>query len=540
MKNKIKFGILLFFIVFAGCSDFLKEDPRNQTSADDFFKSGQDAWNSVNALYRSGVPTFFNAGIYNGSAFSRPGYLSGLFDNGYSGQELFVGNALNLKLDGSANNSELNSMWASAYDAIARRANFAINNIPSCPGLNDSERKQLLAEAKFFRALNYFFLVKMYGPVPKVEKYYRSLDDIYLRRSSEKAIYDFIVKDLTEALTEGGLAELSMPSNKFRVSRASVAALLCDVYLNMAGYPINDIKGYENAAKIAKDYLLDDKYRGKYDLIQHAGDIHTNPEKSAYNILRTEDNTDEYLYVYEYNSAISDGGARPAWCFPIEAAGWKEFKYSITNLAYDPVETLHKVYDPTDDLRYQEKQYFHSSYTQKVGENEGKVRTFPKAPYFWFEEDALLSTALSNKNQALYRLAEIYLIAAEADVRSKNAITDDAVKYLAKVKARASLTKSEADIVAELKAISSVNAFVEEVWKEKIRELIFENKIWNDISRTRKYPDVAAAKTGVFRFIDLIGAKNYFGATFANKDLYFPLSNSEIQRNPLLLEPVLE
>jgi hypothetical protein len=73
----------------------------------------------------------------------------------------------------------------------------------------------------------------------------------------------------------------------------------------------------------------------------------------------------------------------------------------------------------------------------------------------------------------------------------------------------------------------------DKVWTEKIRELIFENKIWNDITRTRMYPAVVGNQ---FTFVSLIGAQNPWGKTFAEKDLYFPICSQEMQRNPALAD----
>lgn len=88
-------------------------------------------------------------------------------------------------------------LWTGPYETIVRNANFALENLPACPGLTDAERSQLIGEASFFRALNYFYLVQTWGPVPLVLKSYSSLDDIYVQRSSEK-----LIDRLTERLIQ--------------------------------------------------------------------------------------------------------------------------------------------------------------------------------------------------------------------------------------------------------------------------------------------------------------------------------------------------
>jgi hypothetical protein len=505
------------------CESFLEENPRSSISTSAFFASAADGYASVNILYRNGFPSYYDAGsAYVGPNVMYGGYKSGFFDNLYKGQEIFVQYCQNLDIDANVSNSQLQGIWEPAYKAIVREANFAIKYLPGCPGLSDGEKKRLMAEAKFFRALNYFYLVKMFGAVPIIREPYESLDGLYVRRSTEANVYAFITEDLEDALNNGGLPDVPMPQNGFRVSRGSVSALLADVYLNMAGYPVNDVSKYAEAARVAKTLTNNPAY----GLIQHAD----KEGHSAYNILRTSDSEKEYLYTVEYNTTISDGGWRPTYALPNEASTWGEFTYNITCFVYDPVTTLHQAYDSTNDLRYQEGQYFHSSYTQVKGASAGTVRNLNgKRPYFWFEEEALLNTRRSGKDQVHYRLAEMYLIAAEA-IAQTSGVTDEAAGYLAEIEARASLNRTKDQIKAELLTLSK-DDFIREVWTEKIREFIFENKIWNDITRTRKYPAVVA---GRFTFVDLIGAQNPWGKTFTEEDLYFPICSQEMQRNPEL------
>lgn len=508
------------------CNDFLEENPRSERDIEDFFQDATDAYSAVNRIYRVGFPENFNVGtIYAGSYMMDGGYVSGLFDNEYKGQEVWIVHSQNLALDGTADNNHLQAMWERSFRAIVKHVNFAIANIPTCPGLSDAERSSLMAQAKFFRALNYFYLVKNFGAVPLITDYYKSLDDLYVKRSKEAAVYDFIIKDLTEALA-AGLPDKPFPENGFRVTKGSVAALLSDVYLNKAGYPVRDESAYAKAAEVAKTLIGNPNYA----LIQNQNKT----DQSAYNILRTSDDEKEYLYTIEYEAGIQDGADRPMWCFPNTAATWGEFKYTICNIAYQPDPILLAVYDKDDDIRIQENQYFHTSYKQRNGDQQ--VRNFGKpVPYFWWEEEAALNTAVSVKDQTYYRLAEVYLIAAEATAKANNSVTDEAVDYLATIQARASLKKDKETIKTELLSRNlSVDQFVEEVWKEKIRELIFEFKIWNDITRTRKYPAVDA--NGKFYFVDLIGATNPFGHTFTEDKLYFPICSQEVQRNPLIQE----
>ncbi len=536
MKKIMLFALTIGLLSVTSCDKFLEENPRTQASTDDFFSSPSDAISSVNRLYKLGMPEDYNAGsAYIGPDIMYTGYQSGLYDNEYKGQEVFVSHCQNLAVDSNIDNNKLQGLWEGPYRAIVRTANFAIKNIPTCPGLSDEQQRQYMAEARFFRALNYFYLVKMFGAIPLIEDTYQALENLYIPRSSETKIYEFIEKDLLAAL-EGGLAKTSMPANGYRVSDGSVRALLADVYLNWAGYPLNNTAKYAEAAKFAKS-ITDD---AAYKLIEGIPASGNTPEQTPFDILRTSDDQSEYLYLIEYFTSIQDGGWRPTYCFPNPAATWGEFKYDITCQVYNPVQVLHAFYGQYngDDIRYSENQYFHTTYTQEMGDNKGTVRSLGQypLPYIWWEREAMLNTRTSQKDQVHYRTAEMYLIAAEAIVKSGGSVAE-AAKYLAAIQARASRTKDAATIEASLITLSAED-FVTEVWKEKVRELIFENKMWNDITRTRMYPAVDASNNPTF--VNLIGATNPWGKTFAEKDLYFPICSQEQQRNPALADPPLQ
>ena len=511
----------IVLLALASCNDFLEEEPRSSISLPQYFSSEDDASAAVNNLYRIGVPSFFDAGdAYMGPIVAYGGYMSGFFDNEYKGQEEFVQDCQSLTLDATANNSVILGLWEGCYSAISR-ANTIVRSIPDISGISETNANKLLAETRFFRALNYFYLVKMFGGVPLITEPYESLENLYIAKSSETDIYNFIIKDLEFAIDSGGLNNAPMPQNDFRISKGSVMSLLADVYLNVSGYPVLDNK-YSEAADIAKQLITN----GSYSLVENGSTL----EESAYRTICTSDNESEYLYVIEYDNSIKNGGWRPAHCFPNIAATWGEFQYSICCNTYRPVSELLKIYDFSDDIRAQEKQYLHSYYIYTSGTNEGDTVRFDTSPYFWFESDALYNTAISQKDQCYYRLAEMYLIAAEAIAKTEG-VTSEAAGYLAKIKARASMSKSENDILSELINLS-VDDFVSEVWKERIREFILENKIWNDITRTRKYPSVDNDDN--FTFIDFIGAPNPWGKSFAEKNLLLPIPDDEIQRNPEL------
>lgn len=506
----------------ASCSDFLDEEPKSEMSTEQYFASPEHAKAAVNRLYRSGVPSFYDSGsAYAGPNIMLGGYLSGLFDNEYKGQEVVVQYSQNLTLTPANVADSMDEIWDNCYVAISR-ANTAINNIDRTPGLTDTEKKGLLSEAKFFRAYNYFHLVKFFGDVPLLLNPFESLEGLYVKRTASNLVYDQIVKDLTEAIPN--LNNAAFTDNHFRITKPAAETLLADVYLNMSGFPLNTNR-YKEAATAALSVING----GKHALMTNGA----TPEESAYNQIRTLDNSKEYIYSKEYQLGIAENGYRPAYAFPSNAASWGIFKYAITNNIYRPTSTIINAYDPVNDLRVKEKQFFFSTYTYT--KNGAQVTaTFDPSPWMFYDEKALLEDGKSGKDIAVYRYSEVLLIAAEA-IAQTDGVTAQAVGYLADVRARAYTTMTRQEIVTSLTGLSKEN-FINEVWKERLREFPLENKVWNDIQRTRMYPVTSSTNKGEITFVNVIGAKNPWGATFAEKHLLWPISANERQRNPELTQ----
>src|SRR5690625_1215355 len=126
-----KFTVLILGLFFwVSCEDFLVEEPKTQIAVDQYFKTPQDARSTVNILYRDGVTGFFYAGsAYAGSTAMMGGYMSGLFDNEYKGQEVHVQNMQALTLNPVNMSTYFGNHWSSAYQAIGR-ANMALKYVP--------------------------------------------------------------------------------------------------------------------------------------------------------------------------------------------------------------------------------------------------------------------------------------------------------------------------------------------------------------------------------------------------------------------------
>ena len=499
---------------FTACSDFLDEDPKSSLTAGAFYKTEAQAESNINYLYRTGAPTqYTSTGVYLGPFASLNGMLTGYFSNGYEGQELACKYARELTRQQNTMtvSQTVDGVWDGCYRAI-NVANGAIKYIPSIQ-MSEESSKSLIAQAKFFRAYNYFVLVKTFGAIPMSVETYESMENMYLERTDVAKIYELIESDLKEAVNV--LPAKKFYSNNYRITKYAAAMMLTDVYMQQGKYA--------DAKETVKIVLNSGHALAQND------DLNMN---SAFNKIRTTDGLDESIYSYEYNETISDSGWWPATAFTSSATAVFN-TYSIFERPYGPSNRFLNIYE-ANDLRIQPNQFFHWKYTNA---KNGKVWESKDVAGCWFyaDEKAVLETGHGTKDRDLYRFAEALLDAAEA-IAQTDGVTAEAANYLAQVQARSNMEGKTAEaIAADLQKLGK-QAFIETCWKERLREFPLEFKIWEDCVRTKKYPVVSETEKGKITFVDLVGAQNASGATITESDLLWPISLNEIQRNPKLTQ----
>src|SRR5690606_19144724 len=178
-------------------------------------------------------------------------------DNAYggtTGAEVipFENNALD------ASNSVLARDWTRYLEDVAR-ANRLLLNIDSVQdaSLTTTERARYKAEAKIFRALVYFDMVRIWGDVPLItteapditaENIEEVYDLYFPAQSPEEEVYRQIETDLLEALAD---APEVNPSDKTLFTKSVARAMLAKVY---AEKPLRDYaKVIQYADEVAAD-----------------------------------------------------------------------------------------------------------------------------------------------------------------------------------------------------------------------------------------------------------------------------------------------
>jgi len=499
MKKPIISIFTVAALLFASsCSDsFLDEDNKSNPTQDSYFQTAAQA------------ETFVN-GIYTNLRSNTSGDGIGYGESPWLNLELIVGHArtnsqsnFNLGVINHTTGTEnpgFYAYWQGFYEGIAN-ANVAISRIPQI-SMDDSEKSNLLGQAYFLRAYYYFFLTRLFGDIPLVTEPVDPTVDEQLRpaRATTEAIYELIVSDLTAAEN----STLPDVDRTGKVSKGAVKALLANVYLTMAGQPLN--KGqeyYQLAADKAAE--LTSQGDATYPLFDDLEYLHDRPHK----------NQGEFILQVQYLGGIAENNITQMitpYNSSISVHG-DEFGALI------PIPTFVNTYED-GDIRGAERGFFFTS-SARAKNGTGTI-TFPPALYkYWLEASSGVNGDLTpDINFTLIRMPEVYLIQAEAANEANGGPTAEAYASLNKVRQRAGLES--------LSGLSQ-EEFRQAVWRERYHELCYENKAYFDMLRTRKAYDLAND-----RFVDLIGYKNESGTTWTEKYLLLPIPQREIQANPNL------
>ncbi|SHE39089.1 RagB/SusD family nutrient uptake outer membrane protein [Pedobacter caeni] len=124
--------------------------------------------------------------------------------------------------------------WSTTYTLIYN-CNVAIEGIGNSTKLNEQLKQQLLGEAKFMRALCYYYLVNTYGKVPLLTSPDYRLYTL-AKRAEVSEVYAQIISDLQDAQTKlsknylNGDA-LTLGNERVRPTYWAATALLSRIYL---------------------------------------------------------------------------------------------------------------------------------------------------------------------------------------------------------------------------------------------------------------------------------------------------------------------
>ena len=404
--------------------------------------------------------------------------------------ELLAGNSY-INFDGSFQNyrqirahtqistlSNAEGIWQQAYDAI-NQCNLILANL--APVTDAGQKKQFEGEASFIRGTMYFELVRLYAqqykpggnnsqagvPINLTAVTTVEQADVKLPRSTVEAVYAQVIKDLQNAIAK-------LPSqNITRASKFSAEAMLARVYLQQGNY---------TAARAAAD-----------DVINNSG---ARLQGSIAAVFTTR-NSGESLFEIQQNDQNNAGTSNDGlatYFAGYSPNGDQGILYGRGDVSVS--SAFVNQYGAgdlrgTDDSTAIKTQYL--IYLSDGNTRVGRYRTIKWRTY--------------GQNIPVVRLAEMYLIRAEADVRASNVAS--ALQDINTIRERSG-------------ASTKTTVTLADVLRERQLELAFEGFRIHDLRRTNGIVVPAA------------GAKPAVLATDAR--FILPIPQREINNNSLLVQ----
>lgn len=529
LKKKYISLICLCSLAMSSCDSFLEEKPLDMKDSNQFWQTQADAETGVNALYFGGVPYLHNTGGgWTPKATCWGGIISGLYVDKRKDRQ-FTNASEGCNFNVASFDSQAMSYWHEFYKGISR-ANFVIANVPSMTNvLSEETIKNYVAQGKFFRAYAYFWLVKEFGDVPYISEPYTSTDGMFKERVPAAEVYSYIEQDLLDIVDNNALPNKAFYDNGCYATLPMAQTLLAQVYLQRAGAPLNGGNSdYEKAAQMAIRVIEG----GQHALVQANGS--SDDLNSAFNVIKTTKTSNEIIYAKEYNySNHNVGNSYAAHSMGSDAFQWKDASGNgifhpggdVLENIYLPCDMIINSYAPTD-IRRHEKQFFFKEYTDETGVTH-TLNNYGN--WAWFDEKALMEGHDGDYNMPTFRYAEVLLIAAEGLARTGQ--ENAAQGYLNQVRKRAGLADETA----------TGDALIQSILTERLHEFPLEFKVWDDIRRTRLYPEEAGEHSGKLNWVPLTSAKiqnkpdgQIRVGAIPEYALLWPIPLDEMQANPAL------
>ncbi|MFD2916908.1 RagB/SusD family nutrient uptake outer membrane protein [Psychroserpens luteus] len=488
--------VMAICFVTLSCEDYLDEQPSTLIDSDYIYTTEDGLKSGVVSLYK------FNRDRYDNStedfmgsvllssrsdlAFSRTGYtgLMGRYERGVSSID-------------QGSNFASSLFWKHFYN-ITNKATAIINAAEVIEDIDEDSRNQIIAEAKFFRANSYFYLYRMYNNI-YINTETITVDnafDVVNDRSSEEAIFALLNSDLNFAIEH-----LEWNDTFGRVTKGTAKHVKAKVAM---------WEGDWTEAKTQALSVIEDP-ESPHSLVSTTAAVfegdRNNSEalfvvQSQDDLLGGGDNTmmnanyvTQYFQISGIESNIEQGGRGFSRVLPN--------LYLLNLLSEDPNDTR-------DDNTYFRLKYYYTS-----GDNIGQVvndyepitdldnpsssyqnyykRMHPSCIKF-AQEDDNKDSYLQRSNTMVYRLAETYLIAAEAIMMSSG----DPLPYINAVRERANATP-----------LTSVNQ--QSILDERARELAFEGQRWFTLKRMGQ-------SVIDFQITNYAGDGEYYPANLGSKD----------------------
>jgi len=506
MKNRyLIIGIVASLLVpsLTSCEDRLDIDEHGVSPISTFYTTDSEADEAITAVYSKWS-----------SVFSPLHAMTNLLSDEYwsGGGNHYDGNYYRLAdYTFDTDYATVSTLYQDLYNVIYA-SNVVIENVKS----ESSIMNRAIAEAKVFRAMSNFYLATLWGTPPLVDHTLKA-GEYSQGNCDQAAMWALIEKDLTEAISSGALTEKSSATEKtYRITKQYAQALLGKAYVFE--------KKWSDAVTVLDQIISS----GKYTLYNDYSNINT---------IAGECNSE---CLFEINRPTDT--ANPSLNFDITwvYGGLRGEKYTYKNSTlcnrtfgfYNPTKSLYDAFVAEEGQNGYRLHNTILTYQQLKDEQGASIvsgmNITDNEGYYDFKNRILASDFCMPynppKNFRFMRLAEVYLLAAEASLEAGNATK--ATQYVNVIRKRAG--------VADL-----ATATLNDIKNEKRLELCFEMVRYQDLIRWGDAAKVLADKGSKYPTLNADGTVTYttINATAEHgfktgKNELLPIPATEIQVNP--------
>lgn len=395
-----------------------------------------------------------------------------------AGDQAFADNLTFTRYDVPTSDGNVFSLWSNSYELI-NNLNAIIGNIEKSENGSTDQVNSIVGQAKFLRALTYFYLVRYFGDVPSITQEIKSYSGIYdyLRVDQESIYSSIIVEDLKAAET---LISDDNSSQSIMASKYAAKTLLSKVYLTMAGAPLNKSENYSLAAAKAKE-VIDSKVYTLSDTFEEIFiPANQNSSKSIiFQIAKLSGQGSSYANSLYGSCSLLEGFTNP---------GMRVYGNFLESFPESPRKevTFYMNSQPgvdafinaqNSDGTYVNEIFYEINKDRKYFIKEGEAFAFTSKYSYIGSGEGLYRSEESDQNQIVFRYAEALLIYAEAQAMADGSVNSDSYSAINSVRERAYGVESPLD-----ESLTS-SEFIDAVITEREYEFAFEGKRWFDVVR---------------------------------------------------------
>ncbi len=488
MKKIQIFRLFFISLVFMSCD--LEEATYSSLFTESFYRTASDAEAGLASAYGALADLYNTAGTgasdfsadqsYARPVVGRDVYALFNYDPNYTTQR-----------SAGREFESPQAIWSSCYAGI-ERVNWVIEKVPYA-AMSENRREEIIGEAYFLRAFYHWTLTRNFGDV--IIRTSASSDQVaaYIEKSPSLEVYRQIFADLDEAIARlpsyNGSIQRGRPSKEVAIGLYAKAALYSE--------------DWGTSLEKAKQVIESDRYQLMDDVVD------------LYEVEKEDLARQENMWAFECETSIPQVGSQIHSLFGPRSSSGLYYLNTTWGSAY-MYQSFFDSFDPNDRRRA----LMDTNYVHRQGHIVHQKDIDPATP-----EAVLLKKyrdpnsigSIGSTNVPILRLADMYLVAAEAEARA-NGVTPVAYGYINKIRNRAGLS--------DLRAGMSKEEFIDAVLQERSWEFFGEGDRWYDLTRTGKFLEVIPKATN-----NIYPARNP-----QPRHKFFPIPLEEINANPKLTQ----